>query len=117
MVVSLRPPVLNIIDAIWVSHQALKGFPAQATFRTNQILASQDPVAFDYWAAKNVLYPIDNNSRHHPDFAGIAAWLEAAQNTINGRGGIFDPEHGLRIGNVTRNESAMQMFTAIRARY
>ena len=112
MVVSVRPPVLNIIDAIWVSHKALEGYPEQATFRANQILASQDPVALDYWAAKNVLYPIDDNSRHHPDFAGIVAWLAAAQNTINGRGGIFNPERGLRIGNVTRDEAEMQVFTA-----
>jgi hypothetical protein len=112
MVVAVRPPVLNIIDAIWVSHTALKGFPAQATFRTNQILASQDPVALDYWAAKNVLYPIDNNSRHHPDFAGIAAWLDSAQRTINNRGGIFNPECGIRVGHVTKKESAMRVFIA-----
>jgi len=112
MVVSARPPVLNIIDAIWVSHQALEGYPAEDTFRANQILASQDPVALDYWAAKNVLYPINGDARHHPDFIGIAAWLEAAQNTINGRGGIFNSASGVRTGNVTRKESEMQVFTA-----
>ena len=49
-------------------------------------------------------------SRHHPDFAGIAAWLEAAQKTINDRGGIFDPEMGIRVDKVTKNESEMQVF-------
>lgn len=112
MVVSLRPPVLNIIDAIWVSHQALNGYPQENTFRANQILASQDPVALDYWAAKNVMYPINNDNRHHPDFPGIVAWLEAAQATINGRGGLFNPERGLRAGTVTRSEGGMQVFTA-----
>jgi hypothetical protein len=112
MVVLLRPPVLNIIDAIWVAHRELAGYPAEGTFRANQILASQDPVALDYWAAKNVLYPIDNNGYHHPDFAGISAWLEAAQNTINGRGGLFNPERGVRTGSVTRQESGMQVFAA-----
>ena len=112
MIVSVRPPVLHVIDAIWVSHKALKGYPAKNTFRANQILASQDPVALDYWAAKNVLYPYDNNKRHHPDFAGIAAWLDAAQKTINDRGGIFDPEMGIRVDKVTKNESEMQCFTA-----
>jgi hypothetical protein len=112
MIVSVRPPVLHVIDAIWVSHKALTGYPAQNTFRANQILASQDPVALDYWAAKNVLFPIDNNNRHHPDFAGIAAWLAAAQTAINSRGGTFKPEWGIRVGNVTRNESEMQVFTA-----
>jgi hypothetical protein len=111
MVVSVRPPVLNIIDAIWVSHKALTGYPEQNTYRANQILASQDPLALDYYVAKHVLYPIDNNSRHHPDFAGIAAWLAAAQNMINNRGGIFKPEWGIRVGNVTRNESEMQVIT------
>jgi len=112
MVVSVRPPVLHIIDAIWVSHKAITGYPAQNTMRVNQILASQDPVALDYWAAKNVLYPIDGNYRHHPDFAGIAAWLADAQVTINSRGGTFKPEWGIRVGNVTRNEDEMQVLIA-----
>jgi hypothetical protein len=111
MVVAVRPPVLNIVDAIWVSHRALKGYPADRTFRANQILASQDPVALDYWAAKHVLYPYDENVRHHPDFAGIAAWLEEAQKTINEREGIFKPEWGIRVGKVTKNESEIQVFT------
>ena len=111
MVVSVRPPVLNIIDAIWVSHKALKGYPEENTFRANQIVASQDPVALDYWAAKNVLYPIDQNARHHPDFAGIAAWLEEARETINDRGGLYRPDAGIRVGHVTRSESGMQVFT------
>jgi uncharacterized protein (DUF362 family) len=112
MVVAVRPPVLHVIDAIWVSHQALKGFPEKNTFRANQILASQDPVALDYWAAKNILYPHHKNSRHHPDFAGIATWLEAAKKTINDRGGIFDPERGIRIDKVTKNETEMECFIA-----
>jgi len=110
MIVSVRPPALNIIDAIWVSHRAITGYPEENTFRANQLLASQDPVALDFWAAKNVLYPIDRNARHHPDFAGIAAWLEEAQKTINDRGGLFNPERGIRVGMVTRDESAMQVF-------
>ena len=59
MMVSVRPPVLNIIDAIWVSHTALKGFPVDTTRQLNTLVASQDPVALDYWAAKHVIYPID----------------------------------------------------------
>jgi hypothetical protein len=112
MVVTVRPPVLHVIDAIWVSHRAIGGYPEAKTFRANQILASQDPVALDYWAAKNVLYPIDRNRRHHPDFAGIETWLAAAQQIINDRGGIFNPERGIRVGHVTHSESNMQVFTA-----
>ncbi len=56
-------PTLNIMDAIWVNANP---FPqtgcgpstnyAQAT-RINVLLASRDPVALDYWAAKYVLMP------------------------------------------------------------
>ncbi|RPI98184.1 MAG: DUF362 domain-containing protein, partial [Candidatus Aminicenantes bacterium] len=49
MMVSVHTPVLNIIDAIWVSHGALTGYPASATHRSNAIVAGQDPVALDYW--------------------------------------------------------------------
>lgn len=113
MVASVRAPALHIVDAIWVSHKSLTGYPAEMTFRANQVLASQDPVALDHWAAKHVLYPHDNNGRHHPDFAGIAAWLEEARDTINHRGGIFDPGQGIRVGNVTRDEAAMQIFESL----
>jgi hypothetical protein len=99
--------VLNIIDAIWVSHSSLTGFPENTTFRANQILASQDPVALDYWAAKYILYPIDNNPRHHPDFSGIDTWLAGAQNTINISGGLFDPDAGIRVVRTVKDEAHM----------
>ncbi|MBN2409401.1 MAG: DUF362 domain-containing protein [Candidatus Aminicenantes bacterium] len=107
MMVSVRTPVLNIIDAIWVSHDTLGGYPAGTTFRANQLLAGQDPVAADYWAAKYILYPVDGNFRHHPDFLGISRWLKDAENTINGRGGLLDPEKGILVGRVTGNENEM----------
>ena len=86
MVASVRTPVLNIIDAIWVSHGSLGGYPKATTTRINQIIASQDPVALDHWAAKYILYPINGNQRHHPSFPGILTWLNSAELTINGRG-------------------------------
>jgi hypothetical protein len=108
MMASVVKPVLNIIDAIWVSQSSLGGYPAHTTFRANQLLASQDPVAADYWAAKNILYPIDGNSRHHPDFSGIDHWLSQAADTINSRGGLADPEKGILVGRVTKTESEMR---------
>jgi hypothetical protein len=108
MVVAVRTPVLNIIDAIWVSYSSITGYPASTTFRANQILASQDPVALDYWAAKYILYPIDNNPRHHPSFAGIDQWLTSARDTINNQGGLSDPSSGILIGRVTKNEVEME---------
>jgi uncharacterized protein (DUF362 family) len=110
MMVSVRPPVLNIVDAIWVSHLSLTGYPASMTFRANQLLASQDPVALDYWAAKRILYPIDLNTRHHPDFAGIKQWLSDAASIINIRGGLFNPAGGVLVNQVTMNEPDMAVF-------
>lgn len=112
MMAAVRPPVLNVIDAIWVSHLALKGYPASATRQLNALVASQDPVALDYWAAKHVLFPIDGNPRHHPDHENIQRWLQAAEATINGRGGLYHPEWGIAVGAVTRDESRMAVHSA-----
>lgn len=112
MMVTVQTPVLNIVDAIWVSQNALEGYPASATTRTNQLVASQDPVALDYWAAKYVLYPIDNNSHHSPDYPGIDAWLGAALSTINGRGGFSGDSRGILVKDVTRTESRMTVYAA-----
>ncbi len=109
MIVSVITPVLNIIDAIWVSHQSLTGNPATTTFRANQLLASQDPVALDYWAAKYVLYPIDSNFRHHPDHPGINAWLTQARDIINGRGGLLNMDKGIVVDQVTKQEENMNV--------
>jgi len=109
MFVSVRTPELNILDAIWVSHSSLKGYPEETTYRANQILASQDPVALDYWAAKYILYPIDSNYRHHPDFSGIDIWLRDAENRINVRGGLTDPHGILQVNQVTTNENQMNI--------
>jgi uncharacterized protein (DUF362 family) len=105
MMVTVHTPVLNIMDAIWVSQGAVEGYPAGATFRANQIVASQDPVALDYWAAKYIFYPIDNNTRHRPDFSGIDAWLSAAMSMINGR--------GILVQNTTKTESQMKLYEAV----
>jgi hypothetical protein len=110
MMVSVRTPVLNILDAIWVSPSSHTGYPADETFRANQIISSQDPVALDYWAAKYILYPIDNNSRHHPDFSVIDQWLTDARDTINSRGGLKNLESGISIEQVTKNESEMSVL-------
>jgi hypothetical protein len=110
MMVSVRTPVLNIIDATWVSYASLTGYPPNTTYRTNQVLASQDPVALDYWAAKYILYPIDNNPRHHPTFSGIDLWLTNARNTINNGGGLYHPLSGIQVGQVTKDESEMSVF-------
>ncbi len=117
MIAKVRTPTLNIIDATWVSFRSIKGYPAETTFRADQILASQDPVALDYWAAKNILYPIDNDERHHPDFPGIDAWLTQARDTINGGGGLLNVAAGIFQGQVTKDESGMWVFSDSAARF
>ena len=109
MMASVCTPVLNIIDAIWVSHLRLSGYPERLSRRRNRLIASQDPVALDYWALKHVLYPIDNNPRHHPDFEGIRAWLEPARDLINARGGLWKPGRGVRANLATTDEARMRV--------
>lgn len=111
MVVSVRTPVLNIIDAIWVSHSSLKGYPASTTFRANQILCSQDPVALDYCAVAYIMYPISKNPRHLPTFQGIDKWLTGARDVINSRGGLYNPDSGILIDMVTKNEEEMLVYS------
>jgi uncharacterized protein (DUF362 family) len=109
MIASVRTPVLNIIDAIWVSQGELSGYPQEMTTRVDCLAASQDPVALDYWAAKHILYPIDENPRHHPDFKGIQAWLISARNLINSRGGLWAPARGIRVDQATSDEARMRI--------
>lgn len=110
VMVSVRTPVLNLIDAIWVSYSSLAGYPASTTIRANQLLASQDPVALDYWAAKYIMYPISQNPRHLPTFSGIDQWLTSARDIINSRGGLRNPDSGIQVGLVTKNEAEMSAF-------
>jgi uncharacterized protein (DUF362 family) len=112
MMVSVHTPVLNIMDAVWVSQGALTGYPASATYRADTIVASQDPVALDYWTAKHILYPIDDNDRHHPDYAGIDAWLTAARDIITGRGGFTQKSRGILVETATKTESEMVVHEA-----
>jgi uncharacterized protein (DUF362 family) len=112
MMVSVHTPVLNIMDAIWVSQSNLAGYPSSGTTRVNTILASQDPVALDYWSAKYVLYPIDNTERHLPSFPGIDAWLTGARDTIVDRGGFTQTSRGVLVKNPTKTESEMTLHQA-----
>lgn len=58
--VETRFPTLNILDAIWVNANPAGYSPGPSTpydrgTKVNAVLASTDPVALDYWAAKNIL--------------------------------------------------------------
>jgi hypothetical protein len=63
----------------------------------------------DYWAAKNLLHPVSQNNRHHPDFEGIATWLDEAAEVINGRGGLWSPRRSIFVNRVTKDEAKMRL--------
>jgi hypothetical protein len=55
----VRPPDLNILDAIWINADPFTGPStsyAGAT-RRNELVASTDPVAADIWSVTNILIP------------------------------------------------------------
>jgi uncharacterized protein (DUF362 family) len=108
MMAMVRPPVLNVVDAIWVSLGHERGYPPEDTTRVNQLVASQDPVALDYWAAKYILYPLKQDPQHDPDDPSFGTWLDDAAQTINSLGGLHGP--GVSLDHVTWTESLMQTF-------
>jgi len=69
MMGAVRYPDLNIIDALFVQPNHPEG-PASSystAVRLNQLLASVDPVALDYYTGKQVLYALSGYDRHNPD--------------------------------------------------
>lgn len=91
-----RTPVLNILDATWVN--ANPGIGPRTTYseaaRANVLMASSDPVALDYWAAKHVLMQaaraIGRNdlSSIDPDneTAGFENWLRISMQELQKAG-------------------------------
>jgi uncharacterized protein (DUF362 family) len=105
MIAKVRAPTLSILDCTWVSAGSLAGYPPETTSRLDQLLASRDPVALDYWASKHLLYPIDKNEEHNPDkFPVLHKHLTQACSVVNSAGGIN--------GNtVTMEESEMRIHS------
>jgi len=99
-----RYPDLNIADAIWVTPAGGPNGPYQSAVRVNRLLASQDPCALDYYAAKHVLMPISGDARHNPDTVGNAL------HTM-----LFSTRDVLLAGGkqVTTDESKMNVFSAV----
>ncbi|MFW9863279.1 MAG: DUF362 domain-containing protein [Candidatus Thorarchaeota archaeon] len=62
LMVQTRAPVLNILDMVWINAHPMESSTRRGPWSvysaasfTDIIGASQDPVALDYWASKNVL--------------------------------------------------------------
>ncbi|MHA2289880.1 MAG: DUF362 domain-containing protein [Promethearchaeota archaeon] len=84
LMVETRAPILNILDMIWINANPLESSSRRGpygnydyTTYTDIIGASQDPVALDYWAAKNVLMPaamlsFDTYSSLDPDYEPLS---------------------------------------------
>jgi len=87
VMVETRMPTLNIIDAIWVNANPKEGescgprTPYAVASYANVIGASLDPVALEYWAAKNILIPAaiqkgyTDYSSLDPNYAPVTAGL------------------------------------------
>ena len=94
MVSRVCTPVLNILDCVWVSLHNHYGYPDSNNSHTSRLLASQDPVAADYWASKYILYPVSGALEHHPELASsspdsnLGEYLAQAARVINSWGGI-----------------------------
>jgi hypothetical protein len=111
-------PTLNIIDAIWVNANPAPysgsgpNTPYDVATRVNVLLASTDPVALDYWAAKYVLMQTAKRIGHtnihtldpdSTDKSGVSeafgVWLEKTKNEINSAG-----------YNTTTDENRMNVY-------
>ena len=70
-------PILNILDAVWINANLVESgrycgpdsLYSTASF-TDIIGASQDPVALDYWASKNILMPAAEY-RNHTEYSSL----------------------------------------------
>jgi len=103
LMVETRMPILNILDMIWVNAHPLESssqrgpwsYYGSASF-TDIIGASQDPIALDYWASKNILMEtaeylgFDERSSLDPDYAplsdqhtGVTPMDESFHNYLN----------------------------------
>jgi len=99
LMVETSLPTLNIIDAIWVNANPMgsnwqgPSTPYNQATRVNLLMASTDPVALDYWAAKHVLmqtanligYTDTDTRTMDPDnteSGAFGVWLSRTENEI-----------------------------------
>lgn len=100
---------LNIVDAIWINANPPSsglcgpGTSYKAATRVNVLMASTDPVAVDWWAARHVLMQAANaigyeNTQIYFE-NGFGHWLNLSRNEIAGAG-----------YNVTMDENRMNVY-------
>ena len=111
-------PALNIIDAIWVNanpESALYEGPITSysvATRVDMLIAGLDPVALDYWSAKNILMQTANLTGHtdiyslNPDSSDSSGLDEAFGVWLN-----KSRDELIRAGyNVTANTEYMSIY-------
>jgi uncharacterized protein (DUF362 family) len=124
LMVETRAPVLNILDMIWINANPLEssntygpmGNYAYTSF-TDIIGASQDPVALDYWASKNVLMATamlnyDTYSSLDPDYeplSGSGGMIESFHNYLRRSKDVLI-DAGLQ---ATMNQTEMNVFVKV----
>lgn len=102
----IRAPDLNILDLTWLSINAVNGHPDTLPQRTNQLLASTDPLAIDYWASKNVMFPLSRNPLHNPDEP-----LKFRTKTLLPAWQEFDQCGGIKGKAVTMDEKEIKVYS------
>lgn len=86
---TIRKADMNITTAEWIGLASRTELPAA---RTKAVLASTDPVALDFHAAKYLLYPNSKVSVHNPEDTKSPLNQYLVQCAEKG-GGIFNEEH------------------------
>ena len=95
-----RVPTLNIIDAIWINTIPKGGpsTPYNKAYQSKIIAASTDPIALDYWSAKNILMPASKEIGYtnvislDPDYQEVrsfGSWLLRSKEALNRAGYNF----------------------------
>ena len=90
-----RMPVLNVLDAIWISPRSGPRVSYSQAVENNMIAASIDPIALDYWSAKNILMKVAKSENNpyadsmNPDIArrgSFGYWLRLSMDELNKAG-------------------------------
>jgi hypothetical protein len=91
-----RMPTLNILDATWINANPENGPRSsyETASRVNVLMASRDPIALDYWAAKHVLMQTARALGHQrlssidPDnrATGLGNWLRLSMQELQKAG-------------------------------
>ena len=93
--VGTRIPILNVLDAIWISPESGPRVSYAEAVENNMIAASTDPIALDYWSSKNILMKIAKRESNpytdsiNPDIltrGSFGYWLRLSMDELNKAG-------------------------------